>query len=252
MTITLKQDGNISRLVLDDPTRRNTLTVPMLEDMKAALEEVHSGHRTSVLELRGSGDVFCAGIDLDACHASSENTVALMTGLSEAIRRLRRLPQVVVAGVQGAAIAGGSALLTGCDFCCVEAEAKLGYPVTRVGLSAAVSVPTLQGKIGTAATRGLVLEGRVINGREAVALGLADQLAESKAELNERTEARCRNLASKPPHALMTTKAWLNELESAGDDPVLDAALQRSLDTAVHSEASEMLEKNWIRKRTAS
>ena len=126
MTITLKQDGNISRLVLDDPTRRNTLTVSMLEDMTAALEEAGSGHRTSVLELRGSGDVFCAGIDLDACHASSENTVALLTGLSEAIRRLRRLPQVVVAGVQGAAIAGGSALLTGCDFCCVEAEAKLG------------------------------------------------------------------------------------------------------------------------------
>ena len=60
------------------------------------------------------------------------------------------------------------------------------------------------------------------------------------------------NLAAKPPNALKTTKAWLNELESAGDDLVLDAALQRSLDTAVHSEASEMLEKNWIQKRTAS
>ena len=57
MTITLKQDGNISRLVLDDPTRRNTLTVPMLTDMTAALKEVHSGHRTSVLELQVTSSV---------------------------------------------------------------------------------------------------------------------------------------------------------------------------------------------------
>lgn len=250
MTITLKQDGDISRLALDDPTRRNTLTVSMLETMSEALEEAGSRHETSVLELRGSGDVFCAGIDLDACHASSENTVALLTGLSDVIRRLRRLPQVVVAGVQGAAIAGGSALLTGCDFCCVEADAKLGYPVTRVGLSAAVSVPTLLGKIGMAATRGLVLEGRVIRGREAVVLGLADQLAESRSELEEMTEARCQSLAAKPPNALKVTKSWLNELESAEENSALDAALQRSLDTARHSEAAEMLETNWVRKGT--
>ena len=248
MTISLKQDGNISRLTLDDPTRRNTLTVSTLEAMSEALETAGSRHETSVLALRGSGDVFCAGIDLDACHASEENTVALLTGLSDVIRRLRRLPQIVVAGVQGAAIAGGSALLTGCDFCCVEADAKLGYPVTRVGLSAAVSVPTLIGKIGTAACRGLVLEGRVIKGREAFALGFADQLAESRTELEEMTEARCRNLAAKPPGALMTTKSWLNELESAEENSTLDAALERSLDTARHSEAAEMLEKNWIRK----
>tara|TARA_B100001059_G_scaffold227537_1_gene257448 strand:+ start:128 stop:880 length:753 start_codon:yes stop_codon:yes gene_type:complete len=248
MTITLKQDDGISRLTLDDPTRRNTLTVSMLESMSEALDEVNSRHETSVLALRGSGDVFCAGIDLDACHASDENTVALLTGLSDVIRRLRRLPQVVVAGVQGAAIAGGSALLTGCDFCCVEADAKLGYPVTRVGLSAAVSVPTLVSKLGVAASRGLVLEGRVIKGREAVALGFADQLAESRSELEELTEDRCRNLAAKPPKALMTTKSWLNELESVEEDSTLDAALERSLDTARHSESSEMLEKNWIRK----
>ena len=108
MTITLKQDGNISRLTLEDPTRRNTLTVSMLAEASEALEEVGSRHETSVLALRGSGDVFCAGIDLDACHASEENTVALLTGLSDVVRRLRRLPQVVVAGVQGAAIAGGA------------------------------------------------------------------------------------------------------------------------------------------------
>ena len=248
MTITLELDGNISRLALDDPTRRNTLTVSMLEVMRDALEEAASSHESSVLELRGSGDVFCAGIDLDACHASNDNTVALLTGLSDVIRRLRRLPQVVVAGVQGAAIAGGSALLTGCDFCCVEAEAKLGYPVTRVGLSAAVSVPTLIGKVGPAATRGLLLEGRVITGRDAVALGLADQLARSRSELDEMTEARCRSLAMKPPNALKITKSWLNELESSEDNSALDGALERSLDTARHPEAAAMLEENWFRK----
>ena len=249
MTITLEQDGNISRLTLEDPTRRNTLTVSMLADASDALEEVSSRHDSSVLALRGSGDVFCAGIDLDACHASEENTVALLTGLSDVVRRLRRLPQVVVAGVQGAAIAGGSALLTGCDFCCVEADAKLGYPVTRVGLSAAISVPTLVNKIGVAASRGLVLEGRVIDGHEAVALGFADQLALSRNELDEMTETRCRTLAAKPPRALMVTKSWLNELESADENSTLDAALERSLDTARHAEAAEMLESNWMRRR---
>jgi enoyl-CoA hydratase/carnithine racemase len=111
-----------------------------------------------------------------------------------------------------------------------------------------VSVPTLIGKVGPAATRSLLLEGRVITGREAVALGLADQLAKSRVELDEMTEARCRSLAMKPPNALKITKSWLNELESSEDNSALDGALERSLGTARHPEAAAMLEENWFRK----
>lgn len=221
----------------------------MLESFLERLEEVSSDPQGMIVRLEGAGSAFCSGIDLEAGREDPEMLVRLLELLSQAMRSIRSMPKVVIAQVQGAAIAGGCALLSACDFTCGEPGTRVGYPVTRVGLSAAVSVPTLLGSIGTAAARSLLLEGSVIDGTKARRLNLLTHLAASLDELPGLVDALCADLATKAPIATLKTKTWLNELDESIEESRHESALGYSLQSARTDEAGLMLERNWKNKK---
>src|SRR5262245_50346322 len=136
--------GPIATIALNDPPRRNALGLQMFEALEAAIDRVRNSASVHVVLLTGEGDSFCAGFDLAAAVDDPTLMATFIRRLSAALRDLRRLPQVVVACVPGAAVAGGCALLTACDFAFVAPDAQLGYPVHRLGVSPAVTIPTLQ------------------------------------------------------------------------------------------------------------
>lgn len=211
--------GDIERLVLSRPERRNALTPAMFEDLAGHVERAGDAR---VLLLLGEGTVFCAGFDLDLCvgEAGDGNLRALLEGLSRCIAALRALPCPVVVGVQGAAIAGGCALLGGGDVVIAQPAAKLGYPVTRLGISPAVSAPFMG--IAPGQARRLMLDPGLIDGRRAQAIGLVHELHDEPAA---RAMELAEELAAKPPHALAATKRWLNELSPANAGQGLDVSL---------------------------
>ena len=249
--ISVVHSGPVSVVRFEQPERRNALSVEMLEALLEGLGEVADHEQTMVLRLEGAGTAFCAGIDLDAGREDPEVLERLLELLSESMRSLRTMPKVVVAQAQGAAIAGGCALLSACDFTCGEPGTRVGYPVARVGLSAAVSLPTLQGSIGPAAARSLVLEGSVIDGASAHRMHLLTHLAESLDELPPLVDALCESLAKMEPIAMMKTKQWLNELDGSAEQLRHRVALQHSLESARTDEAEMMLQQNWKRKGRA-
>jgi len=199
--------GDVERLVLSRPERRNALTPAMLEDLAANIENAGDAR---ALVLLGEGKAFCAGFDLDLCvgEGGDDNLRALLGGLSRCIVALRALHCPVVLGVQGAAIAGGCALLGGGDIIIAHADTKLGYPVTRLGISPAVSAPFLRA-IPDGQGRRLMLDPGLIDGRRAHAIRLVHELAD---EPTVRATELAEQLAAKQPHALAATKRWLNEL----------------------------------------
>src|SRR5690606_31084299 len=107
----------------------------MMVNLREAVERVSGDANVRALLLRGEGPVFCAGFDLDACRHDPLAMRALLTGLSATILALRTCPCPVVIAAQGAAIAGGCALLGGADFVVTDAQARFGYPVTLLGIS---------------------------------------------------------------------------------------------------------------------
>ena len=240
----ISQRDGCDVLLLRDPERRNALSTDMLERMLEALEVIQ-GSSANVVRIEGEGSAFCAGIDLDAGRDDPRALADLLTLLSRAMRSIRSLPQVVVAQVQGAAIAGGCALLSACDFTYGEPGTRLGYPVPRVGLSAAVSVPTLLGTIGPSEARTLLLEGSVIDGPAAFRANLLTHLADSLEELPTRVDELCGMLGTKGPGALRRTKAWMNELDGSIEDERHARALEHSLSSARTEEARVLLERNW-------
>ena len=247
-SVSLTHSKMISTVRFEQPERRNALSVEMLETFITTLQAVAERADGTILRLEGSGSAFCAGIDLDAGRNDPEVLQRLLELLSESMQLIRAMPRVVVAQVQGAAIAGGCALLSACDFACGEPGTKVGYPVTRVGLSAAVSVPTLAGSISPAATRGLLLKGSVIDAGQAHRINVLTHLAGSLEALPTVVDELCDELATKEPVAMLRTKAWLNELDGSTDLVLHQAALNHSLKSAQTDEATAMLEQNWKRK----
>lgn len=221
--------AGVAELVIDRPAKRNALTPQMLDDLILATGELAADESVRAILLRGEGSAFCAGFDLSLCVDSSEPLAAMLTGLSRLIRALRRAPKPVVIAAHGAAIAGGCALLGGGDLVITNQHAKLGYPVVKLGISPAVSAPSLSLAVPGRAARALLLDPALISGVEAARIGLVSRCVDLMEDVLPRAQIEAAALGEKPPHAFATTKRWLATIEGADHDAEFDAALAASL-----------------------
>lgn len=239
----------ILTISLNDPEKRNALSLAMFDELDRAIAAAAGDDAVRVIVLTGSGKVFCAGFDLAAALDDPSLMTQFIHRLSAVNRALRALPMPVIASVRGAAIAGGCALLSACDFIVGESSAKLGYPVHAIGVSPAVTLPTLAAAIGPGAARAMALAGELIDGHEAHRLGLITHVVQSAPDeppaLERTTLELARDLAGKPPHALRVTKAWLNELDRTDDDSRFERFADASAAIAESDEAVSMLRAVW-------
>lgn len=249
MLVLETHESGITTIALNDSPRRNALSLAMFDALDAAIGRVARDESTIALVLRGEGAAFCAGFDLGACVEDAGLLPTFIRRLSALNRSLRRLPQVVIASVHGAAIAGGCAMLSACDFVVVAPDATLGYPVHAIGISPAVTIPSLRLALGDGAARSLLMSGDLINGQEAFRRGLATHLAQSAASAHEESHALAQSLTKKGAHALRVTKAWLNELDGSLRDSHFDAAAEHSAIAAGENESKSMLQAFWARRR---
>lgn len=242
----------VTTIALDRADKRNALTPAMSGALEKAILNAATSARaggTNAVVLTGEGDVFCAGFDLTLCKDDDTVLEQLLRGLAACVKALRGVPCPVVVSAHGAAIAGGCALLGGCDIVVTHAGAKLGYPVLPLGISPAVSAPTLMSLTGAGHARTLQLGGRVISGEDALRMGLAHECVGSAEACKARAAQIAMELAGKPPHALAATKAWVQELDPAGDS-VVAAALQASLSLVNSAEQRSLLPTAWAPRRT--
>ncbi|MBX3359504.1 MAG: enoyl-CoA hydratase/isomerase family protein [Phycisphaeraceae bacterium] len=243
--IRTSHNAGIATIALDRAAKRNAMTPRMLELLVEAIESAARSTEVRAIVLTGEGEAFCAGFDLTLCRGDDTVLESLLSGLSFAVRSLRRAPQPVVAAAHGAAIAGGCALLGGCDVVVTNAQAKLGYPVVRLGISPAVSAPTLRLMAGDGASRARLLDSALIDGVEARRIGLAHECTAAADEVLSRAMAIAQELAGKPASGVRATKKWLNELDGLDDGAILDSALGASLGLVGSDEQHARLEALW-------
>jgi len=242
--IRVEHAGSVSRLTLDRPDARNALTPEMLDALARAASEMP--HETRAVILRAEGPVFCSGFDLNLCRDDPQgSTLAkLLDGLSTAVTALRAQPCPVVAVVQGAAVAGGCALLGGADIVICAADARFGYPVTRLGISPAVSAPTLAAAVSGGSMRAMLLDPGLIDAPHARRLGLVSEILPDAASAEARARTLGETLAAKGPGAIVATRRLLQEL--SGPTPRDSrAALDRSLGLVGGHEERDLLPKAW-------
>jgi methylglutaconyl-CoA hydratase len=245
--------AGIATITIARPDKRNALTPAMLDALLASIQ-THAANAspnttTRAILLTGEGDLFCAGFDLSLCRDDDTVLPALLSGLSACIAALRNAPCPVIISAHGAAIAGGCALLGGGDIVLTTDDAKIGYPVVKLGISPAVSAPTLTSACGHGPARARLLDTQLISGRDAARLGLASESLPTRDACEARAREITTQLAAKPAHALAATKHWLNTITPQANESNLRAALNTSLALVGQSEEKQLLPQAWTPKR---
>ncbi|GIK20127.1 MAG: enoyl-CoA hydratase/isomerase family protein [Leptolyngbya sp. PLA2] len=243
--IRLDFDCTIASITLDRPDRRNALTPEMLDAIPGMVDQAAQSAR--VIVLQGAGQAFCAGFDLSLCKDDpiGDTMKSLLRGLSMAVRSLRACRVPVVAAAHGAAVAGGCALLGGADFVIANDEARLGYPVLRLGVSPAVSAPFLRAAVGDALCRERLLDTGLISGREAARLGWVWRSVPDPDSVRTAAFELAQRLIPKSAAALAATKRWLNTIDGTENTEWPERALQASLRLAGGAEERAMLPAAW-------
>jgi cyclohexa-1,5-dienecarbonyl-CoA hydratase len=195
-------DYDMARLTLARPPL-NVLSIEMMQEIAAALEEAATHASLKVLVLEGDGKAFCAGVDV-ADHVG-ERVKPMLETFHEIFRRLGRLPCATVAGVRGAALGGGAELATFCDVVIASEDATIGQPEVKVGVFPPVAALHYPRRIGVARTLALLMSGEVLPAAEAQRIGLIDRVVPRDA-LAEAVDAQVARFRAQSAPVLRLTK----------------------------------------------
>ena len=244
-TVELEMEDNIALVWLDGEVNRNALSLSTMRELDSMLRGLEKNRDLAVVLIRGRGPSFCAGFDLGPVVDDPSSLNDFIGVLGQLLKTIRRHRCVVIAGVDGAAVAGGCAIVSACDMVVVSPNSKLGYPVHALGLSPVVSGNTLTTSIGNGPARSLLISGNLIDGTQAFKTGLAMMLDDSPIESSRRLAHR---VASHGPRALEVTKAWLNELDDSRSDDRFDGPVEGSAPLASNEESMALLRRRWARR----
>jgi len=240
--IRVEENGAVRTIRLDRSEKRNALTPRMLDELVAAVKKTKHAR---VIVIEPVGPVFCAGFDLSECRDDAGALPSLLAGLAWVTATMRASPAIVIAAAPGAAIAGGCAILCGCDIVISTPESKFGYPVVKLGISPAVSAPLLRLAVGDGAARARMLSTDFIDGRAAHHLGLVHELVSSPGACISRAHELAAKMIEKPPTGLSATKSWLGEVDGSLAGNKIKAALETSLSLVGSDEQDERLAELW-------
>lgn len=171
----------IATITLNRPDKRNALNRQVVNELQTAFEQAAADTEAKVVLLKAAGNVFCAGADLDYLQQLQKNTLEEnqqdSSQLAQLFQTIYTLPKVVIACIQGHAIAGGCGLATVCDFSFSVPEAKFGYTEVKIGFIPAIVSYFVSRKIGEGKARELLLTGNLISATEAQACHLINYLS---------------------------------------------------------------------------
>jgi len=189
----------VRRITLCRPERMNALDGPTLQAFDDAVRDCAAADEAKVLVIRGSGRAFCAGNDLkwlaDGVLGDRAAHMRHQDLMQDAFGRLEAAPQIVIASVNGYAVAGGFELALACDMMIVDEAAQLGDEhIRRDLLPSGGGSQRLPRRLGLHRALYYLVTGRRMTGREAATLGLAAQ-AVSAAELESATLALAAEIA---------------------------------------------------------
>lgn len=179
-TIRIEVARGIATLTLDQPAKRNAMSVRMGEEIRAALDTLEHRSDARVLVVAGAGESFCAGGDMamieDNTRRPAHESRRVMLDYYDDYLALMRLSMPTIAAVHGYAIGGGLALALACDLRYAAEDARLGVNFARLGIHPGMaSTLTLPRAIGPARALELFYTGRLVSGHEAEAMGLVNR-----------------------------------------------------------------------------
>ena len=207
-----RQDGVLT-VTLNRPESRNALSESLMRALQLTLDEAVEDKSVRVIVLAAKGPAFCAGHDLKeltARRTDADGGRAFFTTVwrlcSTMMQAVVRLPQPVIASVQGAAFAAGCQLVAACDLAVASTAASFATPGVNIGLFCSSPMVALSRNVACKHAMEMLLTGDAIAAEEALRIGLVNRVVPPGEERDEAIRL-ARHIASKSAAAIRIGKA---------------------------------------------
>ena len=225
-----KVNNRVAYITLNRPEKRNALNSEVVILLKESFHNAISDDLVKAIVLKANGEVFSAGADLAYLQQlqtnSYEDNVADSTSLKDLFYAVYTSPKVVVAQVEGHAIAGGCGLVSVCDIVFSVPEAKFGYTEVKIGFIPALVACFLVRKTGEARTKELLLSGDLINAKTASDYGLINFISERTAIAEEVNQYAEKLVSKTSGESVSLTKRLINLAQNSTLEESLEQAVQ--------------------------
>src|SRR5580704_402545 len=220
--VTVADVGHVRTITLNRPEKKNALSNELAWGVVTAVEDAAKVDDVWVIAITGSGDSFCAGLDLsggERFHPYTPQSAQLddISWVGQFLLAIRkRCDKPVVGGINGVAVGAGLGLAMATDVRLVARSARLMAGYTRIGGSPDAGLTiTLPQAMGYERAMRFMMENRTVTGQEALAWGMAGEVADDEA-LPARLAAYCQQLCEWSPITLRLLKrGMVKSMESA-------------------------------------
>jgi 2-(1,2-epoxy-1,2-dihydrophenyl)acetyl-CoA isomerase len=253
--VKISDRGHVRTVVLSRPHVKNALSDELAWSVVNAIDDAAKDDNVWVVAITGSGDAFCAGLDLTMTERTSPlspqnaqlDDINWVGHFLLSIRK--RCDKPVVGGVNGVAVGAGLGLAMACDVRLVAKSARLMAGYTRIGGSPDGGLTiTLPQAMGYERAMRFMMENRTVLGDEAVALGMAGEVVDD-AEFADRLAEYCEELCRWSPITLRLLKRGLvKSLESTDMEQQLRYELA-NIRRAFTSEDAKEARQAFLEKR---
>jgi cyclohexa-1,5-dienecarbonyl-CoA hydratase len=204
--ITVELQPPAARVVLNNPPL-NVIDIPMMDELRAALEQIETRAEISTIVFAGSERAFSGGVDI-AAH-TLDKVREMLTAFHSVIRSVVDNSKLTIACVRRHCLGGGAELALVCDVVYASSDSIWGFPEIKLACYAPVASVALSAIVGQKLAAELLLTGRTLSGPEALAAGLVNGLADDPETLVTECVQRMSQLS---PVALALAKkafyAW--------------------------------------------
>lgn len=225
--VTCEVEDGVAVVTWNRPERNNAWSVPMEKEYYRLLQECGENPDVRVIVVTGSGKSFCPGMDAGTLSDQAKGGSPTWPHKRQPMTLPRSIPKPIIAAVNGACAGIGYIAALNCDLRFVSNKAKLTTSFAHRGIMAehglAWSLPKV---VGTSVALDLLFSARVVQGQEALDIGLADRLFEPE-ELMEKTLEYARNLArNSSPVAMGVMKRQVYSAEESTHEEARTLAIR--------------------------
>ncbi|MEP3891882.1 MAG: enoyl-CoA hydratase-related protein [Hellea sp.] len=236
------------------PGNRNALSETLTQELIATLNAVKSDRSIRGITLRGKNGVFCSGGDLKSFKSGQSGGdaraefKAMNRGAGDMFDLLMSMPQVVIAYVEGAAIAGGLGLMCCADIIVVTEDSKFALTETMIGIAPAQIAPIVVGRVGLPIARRLMLTGARFTGAQTPDYNLSDFVVKDAAEFAQVEASLQKGVMKCAPGANGITKEILLAVPHLDREAQKDFAAEKFADCIMSDEGREGI-SSFVEKR---
>lgn len=234
--ILAEKDGHIGRFTINNPDKRNAMTLAMWQRMGEVFEAWAQDPEIRAIVVRGAGDkCFCAGNDISEfkdLRSTPEQIAAYHATTERAYRALRDVPRPTIARIEGFCIGGGLELAQLCDLQIAAESASFAVTPAKLGIGYKLAdVLLLTGNLSAKHAKELLFTGRRFSAADALRWGLVNRVVPA-AELDAAVDGYAAEIAANAPLSVSAAKGIVHEAvkDAAERDQTLCARLVEACD----------------------